>query len=235
MFCHKCGTQIADDAKFCSKCGTKVVYKATGDTNIDGESNASTELIVSIAKVEDSRVLKWKFPLFIDGIPIDELSNGQEATYKIQPGEHCVQIGFENASSVRIWIRATRESSPIILNYIWGVNMKRDIVCLQPQVVTKSSERDSIKNLPMISKIGLACFGLGLVGIFLSYFVMPNNSGSIVSAESHAVAKAALSSAMGIFIGAFAFMFIGVILLNLPTWLNKKEFQKILQNRKSIR
>ena len=62
MFCHKCGTQIADDAKFCSKCGTKVVYKATGDTNIDGESNASTELIVSIAKVEDSRVLKWKFP-----------------------------------------------------------------------------------------------------------------------------------------------------------------------------
>ena len=119
MFCSKCGTQIADDTKFCSKCGTKVVYKATGDTSIDGASDDSTELIVSIAKVEDNRVLKWKFPLFIDDIPIDELSNGQEATYKIQPGEHCVQIGFKNASSVRIWIRATRDNSPINLNYIW--------------------------------------------------------------------------------------------------------------------
>ena len=27
MFCHKCGTQIADGAAFCYKCGTKVVYE----------------------------------------------------------------------------------------------------------------------------------------------------------------------------------------------------------------
>lgn len=27
MFCHKCGTQIPEDAGFCHKCGTKVVYE----------------------------------------------------------------------------------------------------------------------------------------------------------------------------------------------------------------
>ena len=28
MFCSKCGTQIADDAKFCHKCGIEVVTDA---------------------------------------------------------------------------------------------------------------------------------------------------------------------------------------------------------------
>lgn len=27
MFCHKCGTQIAEGAAFCHKCGAKVVYE----------------------------------------------------------------------------------------------------------------------------------------------------------------------------------------------------------------
>lgn len=29
MFCHKCGTQIAEDAAFCQKCGTKIIYDDT--------------------------------------------------------------------------------------------------------------------------------------------------------------------------------------------------------------
>lgn len=29
MFCHKCGTQISDEAGFCHKCGTKVAYAET--------------------------------------------------------------------------------------------------------------------------------------------------------------------------------------------------------------
>lgn len=35
MFCHKCGTQIAEGAAFCHKCGTKVVYVDTAPLSID--------------------------------------------------------------------------------------------------------------------------------------------------------------------------------------------------------
>lgn len=35
MFCHKCGTQIAEGAAFCHKCGTKVVYADTFQQPID--------------------------------------------------------------------------------------------------------------------------------------------------------------------------------------------------------
>lgn len=235
MYCHKCGVQIADDDKFCNKCGAKVAYTVTGDTDIDGTDDEPTELIFSIAKVEEKGYAKFKFPLFIDDIPIDELSNGQKATYKIKPGEHCIQIGFKGDSSVRIWICATRDNSPINLNYIWGVNIKRDIVCLQPQVVTKPSERTkfSLQSIPPISKIGLLCAVLGFVGLFLSWFMTPSYSGSIVSAEAHLAAAAALPLAMGIFIGSIALIFIGALLVGLPDWRRKKEFQKELQNRKS--
>lgn len=227
MFCPKCGNKVKDDAKFCHYCGTKLSFKAGGDPDIDGMFEDSTELVISIAKVEDRRVAKWKFPLFIDDIPIDELSNGQEAIYKIQPGEHCIQIGIES-NSVRIWILTSGDNYPIRLNYVWGVvNSMRDIVCLPPQVVTKPSEIEkfSIKNMPPMSKIGLACFALGLVGLLLAYLLMPISSGS---AESHAAALAAMPPAIGAFIGGFVLMFIGVFLLNLPAWRKKREIRRKL-------
>ncbi|MGN1102991.1 MAG: ribosomal protein L7/L12, partial [Huintestinicola sp.] len=34
MFCHKCGSQIAEGAEFCHKCGTKVVYAAAEPDNM---------------------------------------------------------------------------------------------------------------------------------------------------------------------------------------------------------
>lgn len=229
MFCPKCGNKVNEDAKFCRYCGTKLSFKEKGDPDIDRMFETSTELVISIAKVEDRRAAKWKFPLFIDDIPIDELSNGQEAIYKIQPGEHCIQIGIES-NLVRIWILASRENSLIQLNYIWGINSMRDIVCLQPQAVTKPSEIEkfSIKNMPPMSKIGLACFALGLVGLLLARFLMPASSGSVVSAESHMAAVAAMPPAVGALVGGFAFMFIGVFLLNLPTWRKKREIRRKL-------
>ncbi len=27
MFCHKCGSQVADGAAFCHKCGAKILYE----------------------------------------------------------------------------------------------------------------------------------------------------------------------------------------------------------------
>lgn len=42
MFCHKCGTQIADEASFCQKCGTKIIDGAAAQQPIV-ESQAIVE------------------------------------------------------------------------------------------------------------------------------------------------------------------------------------------------
>lgn len=41
MFCHKCGTEIADGAGFCHKCGTKVESMKTTHV-VDTESDPAT-------------------------------------------------------------------------------------------------------------------------------------------------------------------------------------------------
>lgn len=101
MFCFKCGNKVNKDAAFCANCGAKIpenpeckiqtqflskVNHVTAGEGSDifagGDSSAdSVELVVSVEKVEDQRLAKVKFPLFIDDIPIDELSNGQEETF----------------------------------------------------------------------------------------------------------------------------------------------------------
>ncbi len=211
MFCFKCGNKVNEDAAFCANCGAKIPENPE-------------------CKIQTQSLSKVKFPLFIDDIPIDELSNGQKETYRIKPGEHCIQIGFKGDASVRIWIRATEDTSPIYLNYIWGVYNKRDIVCLQPQAVTKPSQRGKVSFNVLF---GIACAVLGVAGFFLAGFVMPQHSGTMVSAEAHASAIAVMSSVTRLFIGGIVLVVIGELILFLPVLRTKKKFQKEIQNRKS--
>lgn len=55
MFCHKCGTQIAEGADFCHKCGTKVVYEhfdpPTTDSGAHDTTNAKVPIINKSAKL----------------------------------------------------------------------------------------------------------------------------------------------------------------------------------------
>lgn len=44
MFCHKCGTQIAEGSAFCQKCGTKVVYD-------EDAAQPAEQAVVSVAPV----------------------------------------------------------------------------------------------------------------------------------------------------------------------------------------
>lgn len=47
MFCHKCGTQIAEGAAFCHKCGTKVVYVEPAEQPVDTPAPASEPIAAS--------------------------------------------------------------------------------------------------------------------------------------------------------------------------------------------
>lgn len=53
MFCHKCGTQIAEGAAFCHRCGTKVPQESpiTPDSNTEPENKPSSSMfIITLAK-----------------------------------------------------------------------------------------------------------------------------------------------------------------------------------------
>ena len=43
MFCSKCGTELADDAKFCSKCGASIVQKETLEKTVAAQETQKTE------------------------------------------------------------------------------------------------------------------------------------------------------------------------------------------------
>lgn len=65
MFCHKCGTQIAEDAAFCHKCGTKVVYEDTvqlAEQDTDSTAQAATATLHSSSAVTND----YDFKEFVD-------------------------------------------------------------------------------------------------------------------------------------------------------------------------
>lgn len=47
MFCHKCGTQIAEGAAFCHGCGTMVVYVEPAEQPVDTPAPASEPIAAS--------------------------------------------------------------------------------------------------------------------------------------------------------------------------------------------
>lgn len=57
MFCHKCGTKIADDATFCHKCGTKVVYDSTEPQLSDASQGKRPDVWESLRK--SAKIISW--------------------------------------------------------------------------------------------------------------------------------------------------------------------------------
>ena len=66
MFCHKCGTQIAEGAAFCHKCGTKVVYEETSP-QLAKQGAVSTAAVASIPVYSPNTATdKDSFKAFVD-------------------------------------------------------------------------------------------------------------------------------------------------------------------------
>ncbi len=71
MFCHKCGTQIAEGASFCYKCGTKVVYPDISQPPLDAPAatdslNITDSPVQADAHVNVSSSDKDAFKSFVD-------------------------------------------------------------------------------------------------------------------------------------------------------------------------
>lgn len=89
MFCHKCGTEIAEGAEFCHKCGTKVATLETEQSMpreaisepLPVEQNAQPEMIPAAIASDDSAMFK----AYVD--------NHVRATTKYQSAEELLKKG----------------------------------------------------------------------------------------------------------------------------------------------
>ncbi len=73
MFCHKCGTQIADGAGFCQKCGAKIINGTAAQQPIDeskaivGQSNMGAEPIADNPAYSGNMATNgYAFKAFVD-------------------------------------------------------------------------------------------------------------------------------------------------------------------------
>lgn len=53
MFCSKCGTQLADDAKFCSQCGAKIVAESSSNISTNQDVGQVTDggVVIGVAQI----------------------------------------------------------------------------------------------------------------------------------------------------------------------------------------
>ncbi len=97
-FCEHCGAELETEAKFCNSCGTPVEAETTtvnvappvNNSNVANSSNATTTIQI---------FRKWRFVdflyaanVFIDGIQVGKVSNGQTKIFEVTPGVHKLRL-----------------------------------------------------------------------------------------------------------------------------------------------
>lgn len=90
-FCENCGAELEDGAKFCDSCGNAVEAESI--------SNAAEPVSNSDSKTTIQIFRKWRFVdflyaanVFVDGIQIGKVSNGQTRIFDVTPGVHKLQL-----------------------------------------------------------------------------------------------------------------------------------------------
>lgn len=84
-FCSSCGAPLEEGMRFCDKCG------ASQEVN-QQSSNVASKATIQISR--KWRLLNFMFAdeVYIDGVKIGTVSNGQTKTFEVNPGAHKLQL-----------------------------------------------------------------------------------------------------------------------------------------------
>lgn len=200
MFCHICGTQIAEGAAFCHKCGTKVVYEGIDSQESDipqgpapmvtptlksvettmlpvempaqpESRQSSVELVVTCAKLRGA-LPGSMFPLLVDKVQVGELPNNGTFTSRIAPGPHQIKVG-----NVAIGINIPESETTVALKLQLGPSKTLEFVCSPGHIVTVPSSiervtrQDMLRDLNATVVAGLVCVALGIIGFIIAIMI----------------------------------------------------------------
>ena len=118
MFCPNCGKEI-EKGNFCPSCGNK----------IEGNDNGRK---VSLTITRNKKIMGFaiSFPIFVDGVEIGKLKNGQSLNYEVSEGIHKVLFkSVEKDLEQEITINSNTNSVEIICQ------LKMGLVAGVPQIL----------------------------------------------------------------------------------------------------
>ena len=104
-FCQNCGAKLDDGVKFCDSCGAAVESEIQTVQTVQAQTQpASGNSIIQVFR-------KWRFvgcimadKVYVDGIKIGTVSNGQSTIFEVQPGVHQLQLKM----NWNPWIRSAK-------------------------------------------------------------------------------------------------------------------------------
>lgn len=144
MFCSKCGTQIAEGAKFCHNCGIKVAVDSGSPTETqNAKSVKDVDLLITFkddAGLDFSGMNIQKLDVDIDGKKMRKLQYGETIVCKIALGKHHIILG-----STHIWIDTSAGIGPVRLTIRSTVQegvLKHQLIC-EPGHLVIPAPRDN--------------------------------------------------------------------------------------------
>ncbi len=99
MFCFKCGTQIPHGSGFCLSCGTNLT---SSNNSLNNTISNNGKCLFSIERKEDYDGMESKIKIYIDGLLVKELANGEKYAKVLNNGKHifyCDVFGMNRPQS----------------------------------------------------------------------------------------------------------------------------------------
>jgi hypothetical protein len=86
--CMHCTAEIEENTKFCSKCG------AVQGKNQLADLSKNTEFIPTIEVSRECSIIGslFSYKIFVDGVAIGKVKNGQKKRFQIAPGLHEIYV-----------------------------------------------------------------------------------------------------------------------------------------------
>ena len=97
MYCHKCGVELKDDAKFCHNCGQIIDSFAKDKLNCVNSTPDETNCVSQYALVRFSRTksggaMAYPAKIYIDGILVGKVAYGKDTTIQVDNGNHSLRL-----------------------------------------------------------------------------------------------------------------------------------------------
>ena len=87
MYCHNCGAQIPDGAKFCTECGERTVGRTTSEPRYVPTGGAL--VITRTSRTWNSTV---PVEIWIDGVCNHVVQDGETVTISLSAGEYTITL-----------------------------------------------------------------------------------------------------------------------------------------------